>query len=41
MLDILVTSKPEAAFALRARVVPYPEGLFSTWVMLAVKYRGL
>ena len=38
VLDILATTNPEARFALRVRVTPYPEGLFSCWVMLAVKH---
>ena len=36
--DILQARSPEAMFALRVRVTPYPEGLFSVWIMLAVKY---
>eukprot|EP00798_Chlamydomonas_sp_ICE-L_P007054 gene7054-150_t len=41
VLDILGTASTEAAFAFRAHVVPYPEGIFSIWVMLAVKYKGV
>ena len=38
VVDILSTTNPEARFALRVRVTPYPEGLLSVWVMLAVKH---
>lgn len=36
--DIVGTSMPAMAFALRVRVSPYPEGVLSIWMMLAVKY---
>lgn len=38
--DILLDTSPQHAFGLRVKVWPYPEGLFSVWVMLAVKLHG-
>ncbi|KAG2497285.1 hypothetical protein HYH03_004868 [Edaphochlamys debaryana] len=41
MLDILGTTSPTAAFALRLKLFAYPEGLCSVWLMLAVKYSAV
>ncbi|KAG2443237.1 hypothetical protein HYH02_009310 [Chlamydomonas schloesseri] len=41
MLDILGTTAPTAAFAMRVKVFAYPEGLTSVWLMLAVKYSAV
>lgn len=38
--DILSTQAPEVTFALRVKVFPYPEHVFSLWLMLAMKCPG-
>ncbi len=41
VLDMLcISPQLEPAFAIRARIFAYPEGLMSMWLMLAVRYRG-
>ena len=37
--DILDTHGDEVLFAIRARIVPYPEGRSAVWVMIAVKFQ--
>ena len=39
VIDMLSSLCPEATFAMRVHVVPYPEGVLCAWVMLAVKIR--
>ena len=36
--DMLTTNVPDALFAFRTKVTPYPEGIVSVWVMLALKF---
>ena len=36
--DILDTHGDEVYFAVRSRIVPYPEGRSAVWVMIAVKF---
>jgi len=38
--DIMKTRADHVYFALRVQVYPYPEGLVSVWVMLAVRFRA-
>eukprot|EP00899_Mesostigma_viride_P001946 jgi/Mesvir1/11752/Mv00123-RA.1 len=39
--EILGTRGDLVRFGLRARISPFPEGVCSVWVMIAVRYRGL
>ena len=39
-LDILASRGDNVRFALRVRVFPYPEGMASVWVMLAVRFHA-
>ena len=38
--EVLLARAQGCAFALRVKVWAYPEGLFSVWLMLAVKHKG-
>ena len=35
--DMLVTEASDATFALRAKIIQFPEGIASVWTMLAVR----
>ena len=39
--DVLYTRGDNATFALRCKIFPYPQGINSIWIMIAVKYRPI
>lgn len=39
--DILQTRGDTVRFAIRVKMVPYPEERCAVWVMLAVRYRSI
>ena len=39
--DILQTRGDTVRFALRVKIVPYPEEISAVWIMLAVRYRSV
>jgi len=39
--DIIYTRGDNARFAVRCKIFPYPQDIYSIWIMLAVKYRPI
>ncbi len=39
--DVLYTRGDNSSFALRCKIFPYPQGINSIWLMIAVKYRPI
>ena len=39
--DIIYTRGDQVAYAIRCKVCPYPQEVYSIWLMLAVKYRPI
>ncbi len=39
--DILHTTGDQITYAVRCKVFPYPQNVYSIWIMLAVKYRPI
>jgi hypothetical protein len=39
--DIIYSRGDQVVFAIRCKVCPYPQDIFSIWIMLAVKYRPI